>query len=100
MPSRASGYAFFIPFLGVTLIPYFLYQVLTQLESQQWILLAALTVLTSSLAAKVRLAGGRRGSITLSDSNFMVTNNENPSHFFVSRHTPHHTYLQLTHGMT
>ena len=71
MPGRARGYVFFIILLGLPLIPYCA-QVVTQLDTHNWLYLAGLTALTSCLSSRIRLANGKRGSITISASDFSI----------------------------
>ena len=72
MPQRARRYVFFVILLGLPLIAYCAYQVVTQLDTHTWLYLAGLTALTSCLATKIRLANGKRGSITLTAGDFTI----------------------------
>ncbi len=72
MPDRARGYVFLIILLGLSLIAYCAHHVVTQLDTHKWLYLAGLTVLTSCLAAKIRLASGKRGSLTVTASDFAI----------------------------
>ncbi len=68
--TRAKIYLLFVTLLGLSLLPYCLYSVLTQ-PNPNWIFLAALTVITSCFAVKVKLAG-QKGSLTICVSDFFI----------------------------
>ena len=57
--------------MGLSLLPYCAYQTF-YLSSSSWLYLAALTVITSCFAVKVQLASGKRGSLTVSVSDFFI----------------------------
>ncbi len=68
--TKARMYLLVVTLLGLSLLPYCLYSVLTQ-PNQNWIYLAALTVVTSCFAVKIQLAG-TKGSLTICVSDFFI----------------------------
>ncbi len=71
MPTKAKLYVLAITLLGCSLVPYCLYAVLNS-PNGNWLYLAALTAVTSCFAVKVQLATGKKGSVTISVSDFFI----------------------------